>query len=156
MSTLLILAYLLLLACTSMYFGTGWSLIFFSMPAAKDLTPDTYYRQIVPQVTAATRFFTYMTNLMIALAMVMIVTEWGDPLWWVPWVVLAGVAAATLLTVRGIFPLNKRMKEGITQQAELDSIIDRWRRLNLVRVGFWTLQWLAMATWFGYWTAQAR
>lgn len=156
MTTLLILAYLLLLACTSMYFGTGWSLMLFSIPATADLTPDDYFGQIVPQTAAATRFFTWMTNLMILLAIVMIVAEWGDPLWWVPWILLSGVAAATLLTVRGIFPLNKRLKEGVTDQVELDAILDRWKRLNLVRTGFWTLQWLAMAGWFGYWAAQAR
>ena len=156
MSTLLVAAYLLLFACTSMYFGTGWSLILFSIPATKDVTTDNYYSHIVPQVDAATKFFTYMTNLMIFLVIVMIIAEWGETLWWVPWVVLAGIIAATALTIRGIFPLNKRMKKGITDEAELHSTLQRWTTLNIVRVWFWTLQWLAMAIWFGYFAVQAR
>ena len=35
MSTLLVASYMLLFACTSMYFGTGWSLVLFSFPTAE-------------------------------------------------------------------------------------------------------------------------
>jgi hypothetical protein len=59
---------LLLLACVSMYLGTGWSLVLFSFPIRPRLTVDTYYDQFVPQVTLATRFFTWMTTVMIAAA----------------------------------------------------------------------------------------
>ena len=156
MSTVLVAAYLLLFACTSMYFGTGWSLMLFSIPATEGVTTDNYYTHIIPQVEAATKFFTYMTNLMIFLVIVMIIGEWGETLWWVPWVVLAGIAAATALTIRGIFPLNRAMKEDITDEAELRTTLKRWKNLNLVRVLFWTLQWVAMAIWFGYFAVQAQ
>ncbi len=53
MSTLLVASYMLLFACTSMYFGTGWSLVLFSFPTADQLTPDNYYSHFVPQVEAA-------------------------------------------------------------------------------------------------------
>lgn len=156
MSTLLVASYMLLFACTSMYFGTGWSLVLFSFPTADQLTPDNYYSHFVPQVEAATRFFTYMTNLMIILAIVMIVGEWGEPLMWVPWVVVAGIVAATTLTIVAILPLNRRMKEGITDTTELGSILKRWMSLNRVRVAIWTIQWLAMAIWFVSFATEGR
>lgn len=51
-----------------MYFGTGWSLVLFWFPTGKELTVGNYYDQFVPQVTAATRFFTWMTTVMLASA----------------------------------------------------------------------------------------
>lgn len=148
METLLVASYMLLFACTSMYFGTGWSLVLFSFPTARDLTPDNYHSHIVPQVQAATKFFTWMTNLMIVLAIIMIVAEWGEPLGWVPWVVLAGVVAATALTILGIFKHNKRLTEGINDPDELTETLAAWMKLNVWRVSLWTVQWLAMAVWF--------
>lgn len=137
-----------LLLCTSMYLGTGWSLVLFQFPIASELRPDTYYSHFVPQVEAATRFFTYMTMAMLVSASVMTFREWGGPYRWVPIVVLAGIVAATLLTTRYILPYNRRMKEGIDGDEELHEILRRWTALNRVRVGLWTIQWGAMVVWF--------
>ncbi|WP_010099432.1 hypothetical protein [Burkholderia ubonensis] len=63
---LLIANHAFLLLCASMYLGTGASLVLFSFPVAPQLTTDNYYLQFVPQVTAATAFFTVMTKLMLA------------------------------------------------------------------------------------------
>jgi len=140
---------LVLFLCTSMYLGTGWSLILFSFPTAKDLRPDNYYDQFVPQVEAATRFFTVMTTVMLAAGVVMIVWDPRHFYWALPSVVVAGVVVATVLTVLWIFPDNKRMAAHITTQAELDTVLRRWMRKNVVRVGLWSVQWSAMAAWFG-------
>lgn len=147
-ATLIVLNDLCLFACTSMYFGTGWSLVLFSFPIRPRLTVDSYYDQFVLQVTYATRFFTWMTSLMIALAIVMTVSEW-DRMVWAPLIVLGGVVAATALTVRFILPLNRIMADRITDPATLDSVIGRWMALNRIRVGLWTVQWLTMAVYFG-------
>ena len=143
---LLILNHSLLFLCTSMYLGTGWSLVLFSFPIAPKLTPDNYYMQFVPQVTAATHFFTYMTLLMIALAVVMLVAEWRSRLRWAPIVVLLGVIAATGLTMMFILPYNREMEAGIADPGRLQEQLAAWMRLNRVRVGLWTVQWLAMMT----------
>jgi hypothetical protein len=147
-STLIVLNDVVLLACVSMYFGTGWSLVLFSFPTRPRLTVDNYYEQFVVQVKLATRFFTGMTTVMLAAAVVMLISEWGDR-WWAPAIVLAGVVAATALTVWFIFPLNKRMQARITDPVELGETLDRWMALNRVRVALWTVQWLSMATYFG-------
>jgi hypothetical protein len=136
---------MLLLACCSMYLGTGWSLLLFSFPTAGELTVDNYYDQFVPQVTAATRFFTWMTAAMIATAIVMTVSEWHHRLW-APLIVLAGVTAATVLTVVSILPLNRVMAGHIRDPRVLHSTLGRWMVLNRIRVALWTMQWLALAT----------
>jgi hypothetical protein len=141
--------HLFLLACVSMYFGTGWSLVLFNFVVADQLTVDTYYLQFVPQVTAATRFFTWMTMAMLAAGGVMLAAEWRTRLRWVPIVVLLGVVAATGLTMVFILPYNALMAEGITDPAVLEATLSRWMTLNRVRVGLWTVQWLAMAAYFG-------
>jgi hypothetical protein len=147
-STPIVLNDLVLLGCVSMYFGTGWSLVLFSFPIRARLTVKTYYDQFVPQVTRATRFFTPMTVVMIVTAIVMLISEWNDH-WWAPAIVLAGVLAATGLTMRFILPLNKVMEAGITDPKVLDATLRKWMGLNRIRVGLWTMQWLAMAAYFG-------
>jgi hypothetical protein len=148
-SRVFILNDLLLMLFVSMYLGTGWSLVLFSFQIAPRLTVDNYYLQFVPQVTAATRFFAVMTTLMIVSAAVMVLSLWGTALAWLPVLVIAGVIAATLLTVIWILPLNNQMSAGIKDPTLLHSIIGRWMALNRVRVGIWTVEWLAMAAFFG-------
>jgi hypothetical protein len=148
MSAWQILDATLLLICASMYLGTGWSLALFSFPSASSLTVDTYYAQLVPPVTRATRFFTWMTTVMLAAALVLVVAERRSAYVAAPAVLLAGVVAATALTVKFIFPYNRRMAEGITDPAELHALLGRWIRLNWIRVSLWTVQWLAIALYF--------
>lgn len=140
---------LFLFLCTSMYLGTGWSLVLFSFPGASRMRPDNYYDQFVPQVTAATRFFTVMTALMLASAIAMIVGDVAGGYWVLGAVVLAAVVSATVLTVVAILPDNRKMAAGIKTQTELDTILRRWMARNRFRVGLWTAQWSAMAVWFG-------
>jgi len=140
---------LFLFACISMYFGTGWSLVLFSFPISPRLTPMTYYMQFVPQVEAATRFFTYMTIAMLVSAALMTYAEWRTGYRWVPILVLLAIVAATWMTRQAIFPLNQEMSTGIKDQARLNAVLAKWMSLNTVRVLLWTLQWLAMASYFG-------
>jgi len=146
---LLTLNHAVLFLCASMYFGTGWSLVLFSFPIAPKLTPEDYYNQFVPQVDAATQFFTYMTLVMIVCAIVMAIAEWKHGDRWVPIVVLLGVLVATGLTTRFIFPYNQMMREGITDAVKLQEVLGKWIFFNKIRVGLWTVQWLAMMSYFG-------
>jgi Mn2+/Fe2+ NRAMP family transporter len=134
----------LLLLCASMYLGTGWSLVLFSFPSAPKLTVRNYYEQFVPPVQRATRFFTWMTTVMIAAAIVLIVAERHHLVVIAPALALAGVLVATALTVKFIFPYNKRMAAGITDDGELHRVLRSWMLLNWIRVSLWTLQWIAI------------
>lgn len=138
----------LLFLCTSMYLGTGWSLVLFSFPIAPQLTVDTYYLQFVPQVTAATRFFTWMTVVMLVSSIVLFWSERRSVLRWYPATVFVFVVAATLLTRFFIFPYNQAMADGITDPERLREVLGDWMRVNVVRVLMWTVQWLAMMGFF--------
>jgi len=137
-----------LFLCTSMYFGTGWSMVLFTFPIAPQLNINNYYLQFVPQVTTATEFFTYMTMAMSAASVVMLFLEWKSSLRWVPIVVMAGIIAATGLTVESILPLNAKMAAHITDPVLLKDILDTWMSLNKIRVALWSIQWAAMMIFF--------
>jgi hypothetical protein len=147
-TNLLTLNKALLFACVSMYFGTGWSLILFSFPIAPQLTTDNYYMQFVPQVEAATKFFTWMTMTMMVCCAIFIVEKWRSSEKWYPIAILLLIIAATLLTLTFIFPYNERMSAGITNQVELQEVLGNWMNLNIIRVSIWTLQWLIMMIYF--------
>lgn len=78
-----------LFLCAAMYLGTGWS------PVAPKLRPDNYYDQFVPQVTAAAKFFTVMTALMVVSAILMIIGGPTAGQWLLGAVVLAVIAAGS-------------------------------------------------------------
>lgn len=139
---------LLLFLCASMYLGTGWSLLLFSAPIVPELTIDNYYLQFVPQVQAATDFFTPMTMVMIVCCVVFIVEEWKSAKKWYPIVILVLVVLATLLTMYVIFPYNDQMAAGIKDQELLQKVLHKWINLCSVRLSLWTLQWLTMAVYF--------
>ncbi|RKG64378.1 DUF1772 domain-containing protein [Corallococcus sp. CA054B] len=138
----------LLFLCTSMYLGTGWSLVLFTFPIAPQLTVDNYYLQFVPQVQAATRFFTWMTAVMLLSAGVLAWRERKTALRWYPLGVGVAVVVATLLTRIYIFPYNDEMAAGITSPERLKEVLDAWMRMNRIRVGLWTVQWLLTLGYF--------
>ncbi|MBN1209217.1 MAG: hypothetical protein JXB05_30445 [Myxococcaceae bacterium] len=140
----------LLFLCASMYLGTGWSLVLFSFPIASQLTVDNYYLQFVPQVTAATRFFTWMTLVMLVSAVALFLAERRSRLRWYPAVVFLGVVAATLLTRFLIFRYNAEMAAGIRDPERLREVLAAWMATNRIRVGLWTVQWLAMMGYFAH------
>lgn len=145
---LIVLNAALLLTCAAIYFGTGVSLAFFSFPSAGDMTPANYYDQIVPQVTRATRFFTVMTNVMLASAGLMVWSEWATWYLIVPIAEILLVGLATGLTIKFIFPWNNRLKEHITDPVELSGVLHRWVRLNWIRSSIWAIEFAVIAAWF--------
>jgi hypothetical protein len=156
MPRLLALNHVLLLLCCSIYLGTGVSLLLVEFPLEPKLTVTNYYLILVEPVAAATRFFTSMTIVMLACAVIMLATEWFSGLRWVPVVVLLAIILATLLTILVIVPLNKELAAGITDPARLNTVLHQWANVNRVRVSLWAIQWAAMAYWFYRMTLQAR
>jgi hypothetical protein len=156
MPRMLLLNNVVLLLCCSIYLGTGVSLVFFQFPLEPKLTVDNYYLIFIEPVTNATRFFTYMTIVMIVCAVVMLFTEWFSGLRWVPIVVLLAVVASTVLTMVVIIPLNKELAAHVTDPARLKTVFGQWANMNRVRVSLWAVQWVAMAYWFYRMAYQAR
>jgi hypothetical protein len=137
-----------LFACLSMYFGTGWSMALFSFPIAPKLTPANYYNQFVPQVAAATQFFTYMTMLMMLCCLIFIIEKFKSPVKWYPILILLLIIITTLVTVIYIFPYNNRMSAGIKDPVELQTVLTTWIHLNILRVCIWTAMWLVMMVYY--------
>jgi hypothetical protein len=141
-----------LLLCASIYLGTGVTLAFFLFPIAPLLTPATYREPFVLPVTYATKFFTYMSIVMLLGSIGLVILDWGTTRWLLPGVYLLLTVAATGLTVWRISPYNRRMAEGITDAAELQDVLSKWRRVNTVRASLWALQWVSITAW---WIANA-
>lgn len=153
---LLIANHMLLFLCASMYLGTGLSLIYFSFPVVPQLTPENYYLQFVPQVQAATEFFSTLVKIMLTCGVIMLIAEWRQRTRWVPIVALLGVISASALTVYWIFPLNDEMAKHIQDSARLHVVLAEWMRLSRIRFVLWCLQWLALAWYFSRWAWRAR
>lgn len=137
-----------LLLCSSLYLGTGWSLALFTLPNRPNMTIDNYHDQIVGPIRRATRFFASVTVVMIAAGIALIVAEWSSAYVIAPALVLAGVVGATLLTTLAIFPYNRRLTAGIKDNAELQHVLGKWISWNWARLILWTGEWAAMATYF--------
>jgi uncharacterized membrane protein len=138
-----------LLLCASIYLGTGVTLAFFLFPIAPLLTPDTYRAPFVNPVAAATKFFTYMTIVMLVGSIALVVIDWGeDGRWLFGAGYLLLTIAATVLTMVGIFPYNKRMAAGITDAGELQDVLAKWRRVNTLRASIWAVQWAVITAWW--------
>ena len=138
----------LLFMAVSIYFGTGWSTAIFQFPVMPQMTVNNYYLHFIPQIDAATNFFRFLVTLMGVTGLVMIVGEWKTRFRWVPILVMLAVAGATCLTVFVVFPVNDILRKGITDQAQLVEVIDRWKNLTRVRVGIWSFEWALMMFYF--------
>jgi hypothetical protein len=138
----------LLFACCSMYFGTGWSMGLFTFPIKPLLTVKNYALEYVPEIASATAFLTVMTYVMYACIALMIYTEWRTPFRWMPFLVFGSVTASTVLTVYGIFPYNRMMAAGITDQNQLDQILNIFEQRSWIRIFLWSFQWSVVMIWF--------
>lgn len=156
MPRLLVFNNITLLLCSSIYVGTGVFLVFFQLPIAAQLSVDNYHLVVVDPVRNATSFFTYMTILMLITGFVMLLTEWWSGLKWPPIILLAGVVAATAVTILLIFPLNQELTVGVTDNLRLAAVLEQWAGYNRIRASIWTVQWFAMAYYFYALARKAR
>jgi hypothetical protein len=147
-SKLLVLNHSILFLGVSIYFGTGWSTAIFEFPVVPQLNVDNYYLHFIPQIAAATDFFTFLVSLMLATGVVMVIAEWKTRFRWVPIAVLLLICAATSLTMFVIFPVNEILEKGITDPNQLSQVLDKWVSLTKIRVGLWSLEWLCMMYYF--------
>ncbi|ROH87189.1 hypothetical protein ED236_05820 [Pseudomethylobacillus aquaticus] len=153
---LLTINHLILLLCASIYLGTGVSMVLFSFPVASQLTVDNYWLHYVPQIQAATEFFTALVKVMLVCGTIMLIAEWRQPTRWVPIVFLLALIAASLLTTEMIFPLNEEMAGHIRDEARMHAVLDEFMRLSTLRLWLWALEWLVLAWYFARWACRAR
>jgi hypothetical protein len=145
---LLLLNHSILFLGVSIYFGTGWSTFLFDFPVVPQLTVANYYLHFVPQVAAATKFFTVLVPVMMAAGIIMAVAEWRTRFRWVPMVVLLAIGAASGVTMHFVFPLNELMAKPITDPQQLTEVMQKWLSFTRIRLGFWSLEWIALMYYF--------
>jgi len=145
---LLLFSYVILFAGVSIYFGTGWSTVIFQFPTLPELNVGNYYLHFVPQVAAATGFFTVLVPLMCLICLVMLKKEWHSRVRWVPIVVLLCIIAASAITYFLIFPINREMAARITDPQQLTVAIGKWVQYTWYRVALWSIEWAALMYYF--------
>jgi hypothetical protein len=145
---LLLLSYAILFAGVSIYFGTGWSTVIFQFPTLPELNVNNYYLHFVPQVAAATGFFTVLVPLMCLICLVMIKMEWRTGFRWVPMVVFLCIIAASGITYFLIFPINHEMAGRITDPQQLEVAMSKWVQYTWYRVALWSIEWATLMYYF--------
>jgi Domain of unknown function (DUF1772) len=138
------------LLCASIYLGMGFSLVALQFPGALVTTrAEDFPERFGNPVRRAVAFFSVVSLIMIVAGAWLTAREWdhGDrralPLAFATLVIIA-----TAFTVAAILPVNRALYEPISDQARFTALLGRWIRLNVVRYGFWVLEWLAIAGWF--------
>jgi hypothetical protein len=137
--------------CASIYLGLFWSLHFFWFPSyPSTLDVSNYYNAIIPQTTAATRFFFITIPIMAFAILVMLISEWKakSKLKWVPILWIPGLLAPVLVQQLAIERVNNQFKAGVTDPAVLQQLLSEWMFLNDVRWIILTIMWLVTMYFF--------
>lgn len=139
-----------LLFFASLYLGMGFSLVVLQFPGALATTSSADFPQrFGDPVRRAVGFFTVGSLLMVVGAVWLTVLEWDDGTRrLLPLAYLVLAVLATAFTVVFILPVNRRLYQEIPDQREFSRVLERWIRLNVVRYGFWVLEWAAITGWF--------
>ena len=96
------------------------------------------------QTTAATKFFTIVVPVMFLSLIVITIHEWRSKLKWISIAGFLTLGAATFFGTLRILPINHKLKEGVTDQAQLTEMLDKWIDLNETRFVLLTILWLLL------------
>jgi hypothetical protein len=139
-----------LLLCASIYLGMGFTLVFLQFPGALATTrAENFPERFGDPVRRAVAFFSVVSLIMIAGGSWLTAREWDSTgRRWLPLLYVLLTVAATAFTVIAILPVNRALYRDVPDQARFCALLGRWIRLNVIRYGFWILEWLAIAAWF--------
>ncbi len=134
----------------TLYVGVLWALHFFWFPTWKNLMVENYYDQFIPQTTAATKFFTILVPIMFLSHLILCWQEWKTKLRWLAILALLALSGATYVGTMHIIPVNKILKQHITDQGRVTQLLEKWMMLNDIRMVLMTLAWATLMAYFGY------
>ena len=139
-----------LLFFASLYLGMGFSLVVLQVPGALGTTESKDFSQrFGDPVRRAVGFFTVGSALMVAGGIWLTSLEWDNGnRRWLPLVFTTVVVLATAFTVLFILPVNRALYREIADQTSFTAMLRRWIMLNIIRYGFWIVEWLAITAWF--------
>jgi len=138
---LLLLNHSYIFLISSIYVGLFTSLHFFWFPIFATLTTQNYYEHIIAQTTNATHFFFVVIPPMIFAIFVMLWSEWRTKFRWVPIAWIVGLGVPIWVQQGPIETVNTILKTHVTDQAQLQLLLERWMMLNHVRWGILTVMW---------------
>lgn len=132
-------SYIFLIA--SLYVGLFTSLHFFWFPTFESLTVDNYYEHIMVQTANATRFFFLAIPPMIVAIFAMLWSEWKTRFRWVPIAWIVGLGVPIWVQQGPIEAVNAILGTHVTDQAQLEMLLQRWMMLNHVRWAILAVMW---------------
>lgn len=109
---------------------------------------SNYYEQMIPQTTAATRFFVFTIPVMYLAIFIMMWSEWRTKFRWVPIACLIGISIPVYIQQGMIERVNDALKAGVTEAAELAPLLQRWMMLNDLRWVILSAVWFIMMYYF--------
>jgi hypothetical protein len=126
----------------TVYTGTMWALQFFFYPSWTKVNVDNVQDHFVVPTSAATRFFLVVVPIMFVSGAVMVVTEWGEG-WTLVAAILAflGIVESTFVGWMLIIPINRKIRDGVADDAALQPLLKRWMKLNTLRLFTVTIMW---------------
>ena len=146
--TLLTINHVWWLAGATFYVGVLTTLRLFLYPTWTKLRPETAHDHFTISVQAATRFFLLAIPTWMVTAIVLIVTEWGDPLQWAAIIAFVGLLTTTFVGWFGIQPINRRIAAGVTDEHQLSALLKKWMRINDLRWASVIVMWGALCWYF--------
>ena len=146
--TLLTINHVWWLAGATVYVGVLTTLRLFLYPSWKSINPNTAHDHFTVPTQAATRFFLVAIPTWMFTAIVLIVTEWGEPLLWTALVAFAGLLTTTCVGWFGIQPINREIAAGVRDQKRLNELLTKWMKINDIRWFAVIIMWAALCWYF--------
>lgn len=136
------------LAGATFYVGVLTTLRLFLYQSWTSLRPETTPVHFTAPTEAATRFFLIAIPTWMFTAIVMIVTEWGEPTVWPAIIAFLGLMTTTCVGWFGIQPINREIKAGVQDEARLSVLLKRWMKINDLRWASVIVMWTALVWYF--------
>jgi len=129
---------------SSLHMGLMVSVLLFWYPSWVGLTLTTIHDNFGIPAKLATNLFVILIPINFLTCGIMIISEWKTNLKWPAIATLLGSFGSTAMAYFFLFPINNAIAAGLPTQAELTSTLQRWMRLNDIRVVFSASTWLAV------------
>lgn len=136
------------LAGATVYLGVLTTLRLFLYPGWHALRPETTKDRFTAPTEAATRFFLIAIPTWLLTAVVMIVSEWGEPEIWLAVVAFLGLMTTTCVGWWGIQPINREIKAGAIDPQRLTVLLRKWMKINDLRWIAVIVMWGALCAYF--------
>jgi hypothetical protein len=131
----------------TIYVGVLTTLRLFLYQSWTALRPDTTHDHFTVPTDAATKFFLIAIPTWMFTAIVMIVSEWGNPEVWLAIVAFVGLLTTTTVGWFGIQPINREIKAGV-DEARLTVLLQKWMKINDLRWAAVIIMWCALCAYF--------